>query len=174
MTLNAALATTPRKSSHQVITEQSLINTIDINHWKQRLSKAGHRGLHGVSLAEFEPIVKRAFTSCGFPEAQVDMVQFDEPNAESMRKLKEILEKLSQKYFIILNFDQAYFTDDEHAGHYSPIGAYDKNADQVLILDTDRKYFEPYWVSTATVLQAISTKDSRGTARGLVSVRFTY
>jgi hypothetical protein len=41
----------------------------------------------------------------------------------------------------------------------------------VLILDPDRQWYEPYWISVDTLLAGMATKDSGGTAyRGLVRV----
>jgi hypothetical protein len=44
--------------------------------------------------------------------------------------------------------------------------------DQVLVLDPDRDYYEPYWVSVVQLGAAMTTKDSGGnTFRGYVSVK---
>ena len=57
------------------------------------------------------------------------------------------------------------------AGHISPLGAYEKNSDRVLIMDTaDYKY--PYtWVPVKALYAAMQEKDvSTGLARGLIEV----
>ena len=64
------------------------------------------------------------------------------------------------------------YTGDAEAGHISPVGAYDPSTQRVLILDSDRKWYEPYWVSEKTFLRGISTRDSESKQnRGLVVVR---
>ncbi len=44
--------------------------------------------------------------------------------------------------------------------HISPVGAYDKATRRVLILDIDRKWYEPYWAPDTVVLEAMAEKTS--------------
>jgi len=75
--------------------------------------------------------------------------------------------------FIIANFLQSVLTGDPEGsvGHIAPIGAFDARKKRVLILDPDRKYYQPYWVPVEKLMDAINTTDS-GTSRprGLVVV----
>lgn len=64
--------------------------------------------------------------------------------------------------FIVVNFDQGFFTSGTGVGHFSPIGAYDAAKKRVLILDPDRQWHQPYWVSEDLLLKAMATKDSSG------------
>ena len=56
-------------------------------------------------------------------------------------------------------------------GHIAPIGAYDAKKKRVLILDPDRKYYQPYWVPYEKLFDGINTTDSGNSkSRGLVIV----
>lgn len=44
-------------------------------------------------------------------------------------------------------------------GHYSPIGAYHREADMVLVLDVARFKYPPYWVPVAEMWEAMRTVD---------------
>ena len=62
--------------------------------------------------------------------------------------------------FIVANFNQKVFTVDTDAGHIAPVGAYDAEKRRVLILDPDREWYEPYWVSEERFIEGMNTKDS--------------
>ena len=44
-------------------------------------------------------------------------------------------------------------------GHYSPIGAYNREADMILVLDVARFKYPPYWVPVELMWKAMSTHD---------------
>ncbi len=67
--------------------------------------------------------------------------------------------------FVILNFTQGILTGDPEGmvGHIAAVGAYDEKHRLVLILDPDRKWYEPYWSPEDEVWNAV--KDSRSDAK---------
>jgi hypothetical protein len=46
-------------------------------------------------------------------------------------------------------------TGDWDGPHISPIGAYDRGAQQVLVMDVDREWYVPYWSPDAKLLDAM-------------------
>ena len=53
------------------------------------------------------------------------------------------------------------------SGHYSPVAAYNKSEDMVLILDVARFKYPPYWVKLSTLWQAMMAVDKiTGRSRG--------
>ena len=56
--------------------------------------------------------------------------------------------------------------------HISPIGAYDSVTRRVLILDVDRGWYSPYWVSDKDLLAAINHATKSYGVGGLVRIRF--
>ncbi len=104
----------------------------------------------------------------------LEVVRFDGKDAKAEHeKLKKILtdNEKNPDDFIIANFLQAELTGDpEGVGHISPIGAFDAEKDRVLVLDVDREWYQPYWVSSETLMKGLnavdsSTKKSRGLLR---------
>jgi hypothetical protein len=74
--------------------------------------------------------------------------------------------------FILINFNQAAYTGDAEVGHIAPIAAYDAAHHRVLVMDPDRQWYEPYWVSTQTLLAGMATKDSQSKQnRGWVYIK---
>jgi len=55
-------------------------------------------------------------------------------------------------------------------GHYSPIGAYEAESDQVLIMDVARFKHPPHWVTVETMFEAMLQHDkSSGLSRGFAT-----
>lgn len=56
-------------------------------------------------------------------------------------------------------------------GHFSPIGAYNRARDMVLILDTARFKYPPHWVPLAALYHAMSLEDpATGRPRGFIKL----
>jgi hypothetical protein len=162
MVLNAARARLPLTADDQVISQQALLDRVDVENWKQRLSKDGYEGQHGMSLDQLARASEAALKSFGFKNASVKAVHVLNRLAQTQKEVVEDLKRneLSSKNFIIANFDQKQFTDDAQVGHFAPVGAFDAEKQRVLILDPDREYYEPYWVSVDTFLAGMATDDS--------------
>ena len=59
------------------------------------------------------------------------------------------------------------------SGHFSPIGAYDRCSDNVLILDTARFKYGPHWVPLEVVFAALLPEDpDTGKSRGYIVLSF--
>ncbi len=161
MVLNAARSHFQKNSEEIVISESDLLDQVDVDHWKQRLiSPVGYFGQWGISLDLLGKVTEVAFKQYRFDKVSVKVVHIDKKSLQAQSDLVNALEKMSDKIFIIANFDQKSFTDDSEAGHFAPVGAYDKERGRVLILDPDRKYFEPYWVSLEVFMAGMATADS--------------
>lgn len=98
------------------------------------------------------------------------------PAADALKKLQTLLKanESNPKDFVIVNFLQGVLTGDSEGmvGHISPVGAYDAKTDRVLIMDPDRQYYEPYWVKTEKLLEAMNTTDKGSKkARGLIWIQ---
>lgn len=130
----------------------------------------------GFTLDELgETLTKLLAHSAGGPYA-VAVERFDGKDAKTEMKRLEKLLVANEKNpgdFILANFLQSVLTGDPEGavGHIAPIGAFDAKKKRVLILDPDRKYYQPYWVPYEKLFDAINTTDP-GTSkkRGLVVV----
>ena len=62
-------------------------------------------------------------------------------------------------HFVLIN----YFRNalgQQKGGHFSPLAAYDKEADRFMILDVARYKYPPVWVKAEELFAAMNTKDS--------------
>jgi hypothetical protein len=86
-----------------------------------------------------------------------------------MRQLIEDTLRESDQY-ILVNYLRATI-GQERGGHISPLAAYNRARDQVLILDVSRYKYPPVWVSLQTLWRSINTIDSTSQkTRGLVTI----
>ena len=61
--------------------------------------------------------------------------------------------------------------DNEGGGHFSPLAAYNGNADDLLLMDVARYKYPPFWVDADLLWQAMATTDtSSGRHRGFILV----
>lgn len=64
-----------------------------------------------------------------------------------------------QESFVLVNYLRAAI-GQERGGHISPLGAYDAESDQFLILDVTRYKYPPVWVGSQDLFDAMNTPDS--------------
>ena len=118
--------------------------------------------------------VEKSFKAYGFNEAKVEVIHVDDLSPVTRDKVHNVLveNEKTAKDFIIANFIQGVYTGDADAGHIAPIAAFDTKTKRVLVLDPDRDWYEPYWVSEETFLKGMNTQDKNAGAkyRGLVWV----
>ncbi len=175
MVLNAARALLPKTADDKVVLQQELLDKLaDTEHWKARItSLTGYRGARGLSLDGLGKVAEAAFKAYGFPAVSVQVVHA-ENTPEAKKALIVALKKNEESAtdFMLTNFNQQAFTDDADVGHIAPVAAYDAEKGRVLVMDPDREYYEPYWISVDTFLAGMSTgKDSEsGKTRGYVVI----
>ena len=72
--------------------------------------------------------------------------------------------------FVLVNYEREVLGQGR-GGHISPLAAYDRDTDEVLILDTASYKFPPTWVPVDLLFAAMSTIDpSTGQSRGFVEI----
>jgi len=171
--LNAARAIlnlTPQlKADQPLFYESDLVQYLQKN---QALSKYSGKG---VALSELGEILRETAKDFKLNQLKIEAVHLDN-DSELKAKEKHLHELLmtlekSDKHLIIANFNQGVYTGDADVGHYSPVAAYDSANKKVLILDTDRQWYEPYWVSEEVFLKGMKTMDkSTNKNRGYIHI----
>ena len=173
MVLNALRQDTRYSSADELIGEESLLKATAALGWADRL--AGTKPA-GVALREFGAFFEASLSTYGV-SASVRTVPVAGADTASVAAVRKLLAdgELSDGDFMIALYMQSVFTGDPEGavGVYAPVGAFDPARDAVLILETDRKYYEPYWVSLSTFVDALSSlRDVDGKpAGGLVLIQ---
>jgi len=169
MALNALRQETRYSSADELITEESLLTATSAQGWAEKL--AGEKPA-GVALAEFGALFEASLSTFGV-KASVRTIPVSGDAAAVRKHLVD--NERSDRDFLIALYKQSEFTGDPEGavGVFAPVGAYDAERDAVLILETDRKWYEPYWVSLETFVKAMS--ELRGAdgkpAGGLTEIR---
>lgn len=168
MGLNALLGSTRTASTARNIDVEELFKLGP--KFKKNVGPTGK----GFTLDDLGETLKGVLETMDSARYTVTVDRFD--GKDSKAELKR-LEKLfaanekNQNDYIIINFLQGVLTGDKEGmvGHISPVAAYDVKKKRVLILDTDRKYYQPYWSPVDKVFDAMNTSDpSTSKKRGLI------
>lgn len=169
MVLNAARASKNLKASDELITQKKLLETVKNETWKKGVGDGGK----GVTLDELGVIVVQSLKAYGLEAERVEVVHGSDAIKDQLHAALVENEK-SSKDFMIANFLQSVYTGDPEGsvGHIAPIAAYDGKKKRALILDPDRDWYEPYWVSEETLLAGMKTEDrASGKTRGYVWIK---
>ncbi len=172
MLVNAARANQPLTTADELISQPALLEKVKDEFWNTQMSEKGR----GVTLDELKDVVLKSLRAYGFDRATVEVFHVDALDEKTAKKIHMILianEKAAND-FILANFLQSEYTGDPEGavGHISPVGAYDEGTERVLILDSDRQYYEPYWVSEKTFIKGMMTFDKVAKAnRGFIWVK---
>lgn len=146
--------------------------------WAQAVGADNIKLATGTSLDQLGMLVEESLKAYGVQPKRVIVEHLDgvtsADKAKDKAKLHATLLKneKSDGDFVIANFIQGVYTGDADAGHIAPVGAYDAAKKRVLVLDPDREWYEPYWVSEETFFAGMNTPDkSSGHNRGYVWVQ---
>jgi hypothetical protein len=170
MIVNAARAGQRLSADDELATQSGLLKRLHNPAWERAVAADGD----GVSLEELKPLLEASLKAFGVRRATVEATRLADASAGARERLHKALveNEKSAQTFIVANFLQGVFTGDAQVGHFAPVGAYDEKRKRVLIMDPDRKWYEPYWVPEETFLKGMATIDSAShRARGYLTIR---
>ncbi len=149
--LNTILARLNRNKVFNPIDQESLLIKVRTANWRERVSMAGFRGKHGLSITALGMVVKSALRAYDIPYKQINTTVLHK-GLKTLKKEKarllSLLRKIctEQNIYIIAHFTQGVYTGDWFGGHISPVGSFDPETNGVFILDVDDQTDAPYWV----------------------------
>jgi hypothetical protein len=169
MVINGARAKLNLSADDELASQNNVLKKTKNAAWKGAVENTGG----GVFLEQLGQYVEESFKAYGLTPVEVQVF-----HAQKTPEFKKVLHdalvenEKSADDFIIANFIQGVYTGDADAGHIAPVGAYDAKTKRVLIMDPDREWYEPYWVSEDTFLDGMATGDKgSGMTRGFVWVK---
>jgi hypothetical protein len=166
--VNGARAGRKLGADDELATQAALVKKVKNSGWHKLV------GGYGVSLDQLGDIVREALIAYGVKVVSVETVHVDGSPASRAKAHEALLaNEKSDHDFILLNFNQKIYTSDAEVGHIAPLGAYDAEHKRALVLDPDREWYEPYWVSEDVLIDGMATLDkSMNLFRGYVWVKF--
>lgn len=157
MVLNALRKDQELTAADELVTEVALLKKVKTENWSKQISG---KKPPGVMLAQLGKIAESALVAYGLTSFHAEALVISDSTDESYAKVRKILveNEADPSSIVVANYLQSAFTGDPEGavGTYSPVAAYDVEKDRVLILETDRKYYEPYWVSLRDFLTGIA------------------
>jgi hypothetical protein len=169
MVANAARVGMNLTSDDELVTQKGLLKKVGDDSWVKDISLGGR----GVTLDQLKDFTEKSLKAYGIKNVTVEAVHAEMTDAGKAQLHKALVSnEKSAKDFMIINFIQGVYTGDAPAGHIAPIAAYDAKHAKVLVMDPDRQWYEPYWVSEETLLKGMATKDDvSGKNRGYLYIQ---
>jgi hypothetical protein len=173
MALNALRADQHLGASDNLVTQAALLKFLTSFEGPAKRFYSDHG--KSVGVAEQVGMFQAAAKEFLHRDYKVDVMVADVADKAFTQKIEKVLieNEASAKNMVIANFLQSEYTGDPEGavGHVAPVGGYDAKLKRVLILDPDREYYEPYWVSLDTFVKGLATLDSdSGKNRGIIYV----
>lgn len=149
-----------------VVTQSDLLDGVKRHPWKKR---------RGLSLEKLHIVLRESLEMYGVSAGDTRRVQTSRNTPEDFDEFRRVLElnERSADDFILVHYLQGLVTRAPGGSypHISPIGAYDIEKRKVLILDVDRKWYEPYWVSDKILFKAMLGKTRAFGHGGYIHIR---
>jgi hypothetical protein len=110
----------------------------------------------GVTWTEFEQYL-RASVKVFDLDVETEIFKPQPTSATMIEQLRAVLDanERTDRDVVLVYYNQGVLTGSWDGPHISPIGAYDADRHRVLIMDVDRQWYVPYWVSDAKLLEAM-------------------
>ena len=156
--INAIRSQQKLTANDQLVTQDALLNRVNDNEWRIDVRQGGD----GATLEQLKKLMKKALQVYGINGATVEVIHLSVHSKEKELALRQALieSERTAKTFVIVNFNQKFFTGGISVGYFSPIGAYDPSTKRALIMDTDRQFYEPYWVPEKLLFESMATTDN--------------
>ncbi len=164
MALNFLLGI-PKFSDETLITQPSLLETVFTDDWGKKVAEGGD----GLKFDDLVMLVNKGLEVYNLNNYTVRVIR-PANTLESLTLIKHVLaaNERSSRNLVLAYFNQGVLTSDWDGPHISPIGAYDANKNQVLIMDVDRDWYPPYWSPVEKLQEAMlrPAPDDQGTLAG--------
>jgi len=143
------------------ISQKDILKKVKTAHWKERMSAKGHNGKRGLPLPVLGEVVKSSLDAYGIEYKSLETVQAKKNSGQS-KIIKDVLFKRLHDFekkgdcLVIAHFDQGAYVPTLNIPHISPIGGFDTETKDVVILDVDPQQEKPYRISFDTFYKGLS------------------
>jgi hypothetical protein len=160
----SALLGVPRLADEQIPDASDLLAQVANQKWSVDIGPGGR----GVTYGEFTSYLRESLNAVGLEQATVAATTPADAEPASLDAFRAALSanEASGKDVMLVYFDRAVVTGGNGGAQVSPIGAYDESRDLVLVMDTDREWYVPYWTPATTLLVAMVRSSVGGPLSG--------
>jgi hypothetical protein len=169
------------QSNHHVdkpVTQNEVLEMVNNPLWD---AATADNGPGVATLEQFGQFLREMFSVYKIEGVAVDVIEVKDKSEETRQHIHQDLLDLANETcvttLLALNFDDRWFINClDEMGHISPVGGYDPLTNHVLVLDVDRGWTGPYWITEETVLNGINTIDTdpatlKTSYRGYIRIR---
>lgn len=163
----------PEWASETIMSQQDLLELTGNADWATLSAEGGD----GVKFQQLVDFTADALASVGLQRDLTTFQPVSDPDDARARVTAMLAENEgTADNAIMIYFNQGVVTGDWDGPHVALIGAYDAEADRVLILEVDQEWYIPYWTPVDVLLEAMTKPTSaehgvlEGETGGLVMI----
>ncbi len=154
----ASVCTLAKKDIPELDQEQLMLNNSLFKKKQEVL------GLEGDNTGYELDHLRKVAENSGKLALVVKAIDDDKKGIEKLRK--NIISAVKNPHSSIITNFNGVSLGSKTKGHFSPIGAYDPDTDQVLVLDVALHRNESFWIPVTDLYKSMKTRDSFGNPRG--------
>jgi hypothetical protein len=159
-----ALRGMPRDADDTILSPAGLLELVADKVWTAAVSEGGG----DTNFNDLRTFLQEAMGAVGMAGAAIAAnapAEGDQSALENFRAALAVNER-STRDVMIVQFDRGVATSANPGLTVAPVAAYDAQADRVLVMDTDRARYVPYWVPATTLLVAMTSPATVGALAG--------
>mgnify|MGYP003636845351 CR=1 FL=1 len=143
----------PPHAEDTVTTQPQMLELVADAEWATLSAEGGD----GVKFDQLVSFTGKALKAAGMEAYRTETLKPAADDAATLDAVRALLKanEASAGDALLLYFNQGVVTGDWDGPHVSVIGAYDAEADRVLILEVDQEWYIPYWTPTSVLLKAM-------------------
>jgi Phytochelatin synthase len=165
MALNFLLGV-PKYFDQTLITQPALLETVFTDGDGDKVAENGE----GLTVDDLERLVNKGLDFYKLKNYTVKVIRPADDSPESLALIQQVLDmnEANPDDLVLAYYNQGVLTSDWDGPHISPVGAYDREHQQVLMMDVDREWYPPYWSPVKKLLEAMlrPAPDTQGSLTG--------
>lgn len=142
------------------ITQMDILEAVRTANWKERMLDKDYKGRRGLPLSVLGDVVKSSLDAYEISYKAVETVAARK-NPDQSRTIRDVLWKRLYDFetrgdcLIIAHFDQGTYIPNLNVPHISPVGGFDPDTGNVIILDVDPDEEKPYKIGFDTFYKGL-------------------
>ena len=144
------------------ISQMDILEKVRTANWKERMIDQEYKGPRGLPLLVLGEVVKSSLEAYGIRYETLETVPALK-NSDQSKSIKDLLWNRLQEFekkgdcLVIIHFDQGAYVPTLNIPHISPVGSFDENTGEVIILDVDPEQEKHYKITFERFYKGLSS-----------------
>lgn len=144
------------------INQMDILEKVRIANWKERMSDEGDNGKRGLPLPVLGEVVKSSLDAYEIAYKSIETVQAQKNSGQTEKIRKLLWNRLCDfekkgDCLLIAHFDQGAYVPTLNIPHISPVGGFDAETGDVIMLDVDPAQEKHYRITFDTFYKGLSS-----------------